>query len=334
MTPLPRGERVRLRRPRGTDRDAFLEAARRSRRLHGPWVNPPRTPDAFEAYVRRARGPRQAGFLIVRNDDDAIVGVANLSEIVRGAFHSAFLGYYAFTPHARKGYLREGIGLVAAHAFGPMGLHRINANVRPENAGSTALLRACGFRLEGASPRYLDLDGAWRDHRAWVLLADGPPEDEVLARAGEVTLHRVTSENWREVREVRARRDQGRWVGPVERYLAICTYGGVWSPLAIRAGDATVGFAMWGRDPDDGSYWIGGFQIDRGRQRRGYGRDALAALIAYLRTMPGCRQVALSFEPDNAVARALYASAGFVETGEVVHDELVARLDLRPKRRT
>ena len=54
--------------------------------------------------------PRQAGVVVVRNADDALVGVFNFSEIVRGAFQSAYLGYYAFAPHAGHGYMREGLG--------------------------------------------------------------------------------------------------------------------------------------------------------------------------------------------------------------------------------
>jgi diamine N-acetyltransferase len=196
------------------------------------------------------------------------------------------------------------------------------------------LLRACGFRLEGDAPSYLHIDGAWRDHRPWVLLADGAPEDEVLAASGPVTLHRVTSGNWRDVAAVRARRDQARWVGDVTRYLTLCRYGGAWSPLAIRAGDATVGSAMWGRDPDDGSYWIGGFIIDRRQQRKGYGRAALDALVAFLGAMPGCRQIALTYRPDNGVAARLYAAAGFVATGEMEGEEAVARLEVRRRRRS
>ena len=111
-----------------------------------------------------------------------------------------------------------------------------------------------------------------------MRLADGDPETEIVAAAPPVTLHRVTSANWRDVADVRARRDQGRFVADVTRYLALCRYGGVWSPLEIRAHGRTVGFVMWGRDPADGSYWIGGFVIDRRQQRKGYGRATLEAL--------------------------------------------------------
>jgi diamine N-acetyltransferase len=120
------------------------------------------------------------------------------------------------------------------------------------------------------------------------------------------------------------------FVAPVSRYLCLCHYGGVWSPLAVVAGDGVVGFVMWAVDPDDRSGWIGGLVIGREHQRRGYGRAAVLALLERLRREQGCPAAALSYAPDNAAARALYASVGFVETGEREDDELVARLPLAP----
>jgi diamine N-acetyltransferase len=279
------------------------------------------------------RSPARRVFGVFRIEDDGLAGVVGLSQIFHGRFGNAYLGYYAFTPHAGKGYLHEAISLVTRHGFEALGLHRIQASIQPGNARSIALIRACGFHLEGASPRYLDVGDGWRDHLTWVLLADGSPAEEVIASSGPVTLHRVTSGNWREVREVRVRRDQSRFVGDVAGYLALCRYGGDWSPLAIRADGATVGFAMWAQDPDDlGSYWIAGFLIDRRHQRKGYGRAALDALITHLRSMPGCREVALSYLPDNAVAGRLYEEAGLHPTGETEGDEVIARLPVAPRR--
>lgn len=330
--PAAVGERVSLRLLGPDDQDAFIEAVQRSRRLHRPWSSPPDTPEGYRAYSKRSTAHETFG--VFRNDDDALVGVVGLSQIFGGRFRSAFLGYFAFTPYAGKGYLREAIDLVTRYGFDELDLHRIQANIQPGNVRSTQLMRAAGFRLENESPRYLDIDG-WRDHRGWVLLADGPPEDEVLARSGPVTLHRVTSANWRDVAAVKTSRPQGRWIADVTRYLTRCRYGGDWFPLAIRAEERVVGFAMWAHDPDDiGAYWIGGFMIDRKQQRKGYGRAALAALIRYLRTMPGCRDVVLSYMPDNEVAKRLYAETGFVETGETEDDEVVARLRVRPQRRS
>jgi ribosomal-protein-alanine N-acetyltransferase len=173
---LPRvGDRVHIRRPTPEDREAFVEAAQRSRRLLHPWVEAPDSDRAFEAFLTRARRPNAVSLLVCRNRDGAIVGCYNLGEIVRRAFQSAFLGYYAFRPHAGKGYMGEGIELVVAHAFDRMGLHRIQANVQPANTSSIELLRRHGFHQEGASPKYLFIDGAWRDHLNFVRLHE--PDD-------------------------------------------------------------------------------------------------------------------------------------------------------------
>jgi diamine N-acetyltransferase len=160
----------------------------------------------------------------------------------------------------------------------------------------------------------------------WALTAD---EDPVIAAHGSVTLHDVTSMNWRAVATIEVEPRQREWVADVPRYLALCRYGGSWNPLAILAGADTVGFAMWARDPDAARYWIGGLVIDHRRQRSGYGGDALDAMIGYLADMPDCEAVALSYLPENVVARRLYSSHGFTETGEMEGDEIVAQLDLR-----
>jgi diamine N-acetyltransferase len=138
----------------------------------------------------------------------------------------------------------------------------------------------------------------------------------------------VTAENWRDVADLEVDAAQRTWVAPVTRYLCLCRYGGVWSPLAVTAGGEVVGFVMWAVDTEDGSGWIGGLVIGRERQRRGYGRAAVLALLERLRREQGCPTAALSYAADNAAARALYASLGFVETGEREDDELVARLPL------
>ena len=97
-------------------------------------------------------------------------GVVNA--IVRGLFHSAYLGYYALAPHAGKGYMTEGMRLVIRHAFVAMKLHRLEANIQPENTASRALVKRLGFRLEGYSPRYLKIAGRWRDHERWALTVE------------------------------------------------------------------------------------------------------------------------------------------------------------------
>jgi diamine N-acetyltransferase len=140
----------------------------------------------------------------------------------------------------------------------------------------------------------------------------------------------VTARNWRDCADLEVATGQRTFVSSVTRYLCLCHYGGVWRPLAIAAGGDVVGFVMWAVDPDDRSGWIGGLVVGRDRQRRGYGRAALLALLERLRREQGCPSAALSYSPANTAARALYASLGFAETGEHEDDEVVARLRFTP----
>ncbi len=168
--------RVRLERPSRRRARDFLAAVGRSRRLHGAWVSPPATPAAYRAYLRRVRRrPTHAGYFVCRADSGDLVGVVNVSEIVRGNFQSAYLGYYAFAPHAGQGLMAEGLALVVGEAFRRLGLHRLEANVQPGNAASRGLVRRLGFRREGVSPRYLRIAGRWRDHERWAILAEQWP---------------------------------------------------------------------------------------------------------------------------------------------------------------
>ena len=101
-----------------------------------------------------------------------LVGVININDVIRGAFQSASLGYYAFTPYAGQGLMYEGMLLVLKHAFGKLKLHRVEANIQPGNRSSIALVKKCGFVKEGFSRRMLKVCGRWRDHERWALLAD------------------------------------------------------------------------------------------------------------------------------------------------------------------
>ena len=175
-----RGFRVYLRAPRITDAHAFLAAAKASGRLHGTWVHAPSTPARYEAFVRRygrfaRRNPiavTHVSLLVCRCDDEAIVGVFILGEIVRGLFQSAYMGYYAFAPHAGAGYMSEGLELALSFAFKALKLHRVEANVQPTNLRSLALVRGAGFVREGFSRRYVRIAGRWRDHVRMALLVE------------------------------------------------------------------------------------------------------------------------------------------------------------------
>jgi [ribosomal protein S5]-alanine N-acetyltransferase len=163
--------RVTLTTPGPADKDDFLAAMVASRDLHNPWLYPPLTPADYAAYLGRL-GERKAGFLARRVGDGAIVGWLNVSEVIRGALDGAFLGYGGVAGHTGQGYMSEALGLVLHEAFVTLGLHRLEANIQPGNAGSIALARRAGFRLEGFSPGYLKVGGEWRDHERWALRAE------------------------------------------------------------------------------------------------------------------------------------------------------------------
>ena len=154
------------------DRKEFLLRVEDSRKLHHRLVNPPSDAKSFSSYLARCSLSDFSGRLVCRCEDDAIVGVFNISQIFRGAFRSAYLGYYAFTPFSRQGYMSAGMPLLLRHAFRELRLHRIEANLQPENLASRALVKRHGFSQEGYSPRYLKIAGRWRDHERWAILAE------------------------------------------------------------------------------------------------------------------------------------------------------------------
>jgi len=152
-------------------RDEFLAAAKRSKKLHGRYASPPATPEKFDAYLKRLRSETHLGYWVCTERGE-LAGVININEIVRGPFCSGYLGYYAFAPHHGRGYMKKGLGAVLSDAFGHQRLHRLEANIQPDNEASRRLVQKLGFRLEGLSPRYLKLAGRWRDHERWAITAE------------------------------------------------------------------------------------------------------------------------------------------------------------------
>jgi len=163
------GKRVCLRAPRDSDRDEFVRLARASRRLHRPWVYAPETAREYDAYLIRARAASERCFLVARRDDASLVGVYNLSQISRGFFQSAYLGYYGFAPSLGRGLMAEGLELILRHTFRHLKLHRLEANIQPGNDRSKRLVERAGFSYEGYSSRYLKIGGRWRDHERWAI---------------------------------------------------------------------------------------------------------------------------------------------------------------------
>ena len=154
------------------DAEELIRANLGSQSLHLPWVKSFTDQQGFDAWMQRVAGPAHLGFVVRERKDHSIVGIVNLNEIVRGAFQSAYLGYYAMTGKTGRGLMTEALFAVLSIAFRDIKLHRVEANVQPENYPSIALVQKIGFRLEGFSPRYLFIDGAWRDHQRWAITAE------------------------------------------------------------------------------------------------------------------------------------------------------------------
>lgn len=150
------------------DEESFLLAMDKSQSLYGPWMSAPLTHDEFVEFYNRYNQSNHKSFLL-SNKSNEIIGVFNLSEIVRGIFQNAYLGFSAVIDFAGKGYMSRGLKLILDKVFMEMDLHRLEANIQPENIRSLNLVKNNGFSKEGFSKRYLKINGEWRDFERWAI---------------------------------------------------------------------------------------------------------------------------------------------------------------------
>ena len=167
-----------IREPQIEDKVSFLAAMLRSEALHHSWVKPPLTADEFDEYIKRSKLPNQKNFFVC-DETGNIAGVFNISEIVRGSFQNAYLGFYAVIDHANKGYMRDALKLVLEKAFKELHLHRLEANIQPGNFRSIDLVKKNHFRYEGFSPRYLNINGLWCGHEHWAITIEDYVRDDI-----------------------------------------------------------------------------------------------------------------------------------------------------------
>jgi len=154
---------------------------------HAHW-NPPMGDDVYNAAAQAERlteaaqaarhGSEIAWWLFARTARGPLIGRIHFTQITRRAFQNAMLGYALDHQHEGRGLMREALQAALDDAFGPrVGLHRVQANVRPENTRSLALLERLGFEREGLAREYLFIDGAWRDHVLTALRHPSWPSD-------------------------------------------------------------------------------------------------------------------------------------------------------------
>jgi len=160
-----------LRKPHTQDQTLINALYERSASIHIPWTASPKDYDSYLSEEGRY-------FLCLDNSEE-IVGAFNISNIVRGHFQSAYLGYEVFHPHQGKGLMRQGLNLIIEKAFVDLKLHRLEANIQPGNFASIALASGAGFLKEGFSKDYLNIGGnGWKDHERWALVNEQWQESE------------------------------------------------------------------------------------------------------------------------------------------------------------
>lgn len=165
--------RLTLRLARLQEAPAILKFYEDNRAHLGPW-EPVRTPEFYTTayWIQRvemdhrefAAGASMRLFLFLTEQPDVIVGTANFTSFIRGVGHMCNLGYSLGDRFVGHGYMVEGLEGAIAYAFGPLNLHRIQANYMPHNARSGHVLERLGFVIEGQAKDYLMINGAWRDH--------------------------------------------------------------------------------------------------------------------------------------------------------------------------
>jgi ribosomal-protein-alanine N-acetyltransferase len=101
-----------------------------------------------------------------------------LSNVSRGAWQNATLGYYIDEAHTGRGYATDAVRLSLQFAFGSASLHRVQAAVLPRNVASRRVLEKAGFSREGRSTKYLQINGAWEDHEMFAVTREDWPLDQ------------------------------------------------------------------------------------------------------------------------------------------------------------
>ena len=173
-----RGDRILLRQLTTEDAPAMLAFAKENRDFLEQWE--PEREDAFftldaqiadvEASAADEAADRRYQYGVLANDE--LVGRIALSQIVRGVFQNAYLGYSIGERWNGRGFATEAVGLVLDFAFDDLGLHRVQAAVMPRNAASIRVLEKNGFREEGYAVGYLCINGVWEDHRIFARTRD------------------------------------------------------------------------------------------------------------------------------------------------------------------
>ena len=170
------------------DRAAWQEVRRRNAAWLSPWdaTVPPGAearPASFHSLVWRLNRQARAGTTMpfAVEVDGRFVGQVTVNNVVRGSAQFASVGYWLDHEYAGRGIMPRAVAMVIDHCFGGAGLHRVEIAIRPENSNSLRVVEKLGLHEVGYAPRFLHIDGAWRDHRIYAVTAEECP-DGLLGR--------------------------------------------------------------------------------------------------------------------------------------------------------
>ena len=137
----------------------------------------------FGEFVRQMSSQARSGTALplVIEYRGALVGQLTVATIVRRSLCSGSIGYWVSKHVAGRGVVPTAVAMAVDHCFGPVGLHRVEINIRPENAASLRVVAKLGLRDEGLRERYLHIQGSWCDHRTFAITSEEVP-DGLLAR--------------------------------------------------------------------------------------------------------------------------------------------------------
>jgi ribosomal-protein-alanine N-acetyltransferase len=181
------GEQIELRPPRFADRAQWNRVRSENREWLAPWEaslpHPPNGAPASEfiskspsfysmvrALHREARAGRSYSFMIWHGKN--LVGQITMGGVILGALRGAHIGYWIDKNYAGRGFTTDAVNTLTRFAFEGLGLHRIEINIRPENAASIRVAQKAGYIFEGDRPEFLHIAGAWRDHKSFVKVND------------------------------------------------------------------------------------------------------------------------------------------------------------------
>ena len=173
------GGAVHLRHPKWADYNDWVELRRENKDFLTPWepswddnhLTRPSYRARLSRFKKMVVGDTGYPFHVFRATDNQLIGACNISHIQRNVAQTAQLGHWIGQDYARQGFARASVRAATQFCFDELGLHRLEAAVRPENERSIKLLEAVGFKHEGTARGYLRIDGDWRDHIIFARLS-------------------------------------------------------------------------------------------------------------------------------------------------------------------